>query len=206
MLKVVLTGGIGCGKSTAVDAFRVLGVPIIDADKISKDIVKAGSGTLVEIAKLFGDDILLEDGELNRQRLKDKVFTDSKALEKLELILHPAIRVEITSQILKIENNPDRYNSPPYLIADIPLLVEKNYQALFDRVIVVDCLPDQQLERVIKRDGMTVERIKKIMNVQADREERLKSATDILDNTGDADTLRAQVKILDKKFRSSNSV
>jgi dephospho-CoA kinase len=207
MLKVGLTGGIGCGKSTAVDAFRVFGIPIIDADLISKQMVEQGSEALGEIAEAFGDDILLDNGELNRSLLKEKIFSGTSTtsnhnkknvtLDTLEAILHPRIQSEILSQISRIENQT---TSPAYVIVDIPLLIEKNYQSLFDRIIVVDCLPEQQLERVNNRDGMPVSSIKNVMDAQADRKIRLKSATDILDNTADVDKLLSQIKSLHSKF------
>ena len=196
MLKVGLTGGIGCGKSTAVDAFRVLGVPVIDADQIAKDTVAAGSDALKEIAQTFGNQAL-NDGVLNRSFIKEKVFSDPQALEKLEAVLHPRIRAEINRQIAVYENSD---TSPGYVIVDIPLLIEKNYQPLFDRIIVVDCSPEQQLERVLKRDKVDKKSIKKIMTVQATREERNKIASDILDNTGDIDTLRKQVNELHQEL------
>ncbi len=199
MLKVGLTGGIGCGKSTAVDAFRRFGVPVIDADQISKDIVKPGSGALAEIKLAFGEQVLDADGGLNRIFIKDKVFNEPLALEKLEGILHPRIRAEIKKQISSYDNHPD---APSYLIVDVPLLVEKNYQSLFDRIIVVDCTAEQQLERVLMRDSMDKKSIKKIMDAQATGEERKKIATDILDNTSDVDTLRKQINNLHQKLVS----
>ncbi len=195
LLKVGLTGGIGCGKSTAVDAFRVLGIPIIDADQIAKDIVKPGQGALIEIKKEFGDKVILENGELNRALLKKKVFSNAKALENLEKILHPRIREEIQYQLSQINNKP-------YVIVDVPLLVEKKYQALFDRIIVVDCLPEQQLERVIQRDGVTETDVKKIIQQQATRAQRLTFASDILDNSAGKDDLLSQINILHSELVS----
>lgn len=189
MLKVGLTGGIGCGKSTAVDAFRVLGVPIVDADQISKDMVKKGNPALLEIAQVFGNNLLLESGELNRSLLKQKIFSDSKALQQLESILHPRIKIEIGRQISNIKNKA-------YVIVDIPLLVEKNYQEMFDRIIVVDCLPEQQIERVVLRDNLSNLDIKKIMQNQASRNERNDYASDLLDNTCDKETLLFQINRL----------
>lgn len=189
MLKVGLTGGIGCGKSTAVDAFRVLGVPIVDADEIAKDMVKQGSVALSKIANVFGDDLLLESGELNRPLLKQKIFSDSNALEKLEGILHPRIRAEINRQIAEVQGQE-------YIIVDIPLLVEKNYQDMFDQIIVVDCLPEQQIQRVIKRDQLSSSDIKRIMENQVSREERNKAATIILDNSLDKESLLSQINRL----------
>lgn len=189
MFKVGLTGGIGCGKSTAVDAFRVLGVPIVDADQISKKMVEKGCDALEEIANVFGDDLLLDNGELNRPLLKQTIFSDPAALEKLEAILHPRIKDEIHNQILAINNQA-------YVIVDIPLLVEKNYQAMFDQIIVVDCLPEQQVQRVVMRDKLSSSEIKKIMKNQASREERNKAATIILDNSLDKENLLSQINRL----------
>ena len=201
MLKIGLTGGIGCGKSTAVDAFRVFGVPIIDADEISKNVVKKGSDALLEIANVFGDDVLLDDGELNRALLKEKIFSSksNQALQKLEAILHPRIREDILQEIKQLG---EQSSSPRYVIVDVPLLVEKHYQSLFDRIIVVDCLPEQQLKRVKRRDGMATKDIQNVIKAQVSREQRKKSATDILDNTGDVDTLRSQVEKLHNNFIS----
>jgi len=192
MLKVGLTGGIGCGKSTAVDAFRVLGIPIIDADQISKEMVKQGSEALDEISKILGSDLLLKNGELNRPLLKQKIFSNPQTLEQLEAILHPRIKAEIDSQISAINDSND------YIIVDIPLLVEKNYQDMFDQIIVVDCLPEQQIQRVSLRDGLSDSDIERIMKNQATRTERNKAATEILDNTGDKEILLSQINRLHK--------
>ena len=192
-LKVGLTGGIGSGKSTAVNAFRALGITIIDADQIAKSIVEPGETALQEIADCFGERILLANGELNRQALKDIVFNDPEALEKLENILHPLIRLEIENQIAQLE-------SDPYIIIDIPLLVEKNYQKILDEIIVVDCLPEQQIERVRQRDTLSNASILKIMQTQASREERNKVATRMLDNSGTKATLQKQIKTLHDTF------
>lgn len=193
MLKAGLTGGIGCGKSTAVNTFRVLGAAIIDADEISKDLVKAGTSTLLEMTKAFGNDLLLPNGDLNRLRLKEVVFSDSTSLDKLEAIIHPKVRAEIDRQIATLSG----YS---YVIVDVPLLVEKNYIGLFDRIIVVDCLPEQQIARVNQRDDIDETIIKAIMKKQVSREIRLKAATDILDNFGEMKILEAQVKKLHYKL------
>ncbi len=201
MLKVGLTGGIGCGKSTAVKKFQELGALIIDADQVSRDVVEPGTKALSEIAQLFGDDILLADGSLDRGKLKHIIFAPTKeaeqALANLEKITHPIIREEIESR-MKWATNQDLNN--PYLIIDIPLLVEKNYEPLFDRIVVVDCTVEQQIERVQKRDNMNEETILKIIEQQASREQRKEVATDILDNTGNVESLLSQVKETHDKF------
>ena len=200
MLKVGLTGGIGCGKSTAVEAFRDLGAKIIDADQIARDIVKRGTDALGEITKLFGDEILLSTGELDRGKLKKIIFAKSQAGEKaladLENITHPKIREEIKYQMALADRES------PYLIIDIPLLVEKSYETLFDRIVIVDCLVEQQIERVKERDDMDDAMILKIIQQQATRDERKNVATDILDNSSDVEQLLSQVKRLHQQFVS----
>lgn len=193
MLKVGLTGGIGCGKSTAVDAFRALGIPIVDADQISKDMVKQGSEALKEIAKVFGNDLLLKNGELNRALLKQKIFSDLAELKKLEKILHPRIKAEIQNQISAIKNQT-------YVIVDIPLLVEKKYDSMFERIVVIDCLPEQQIKRVTVRDTLDQSSIEKIMQNQASRAQRKHVATDIIDNTQDKKNLILQINRLHKEL------
>ena len=203
MLKVGLTGGIGCGKSTAVDAFRELGALIIDADQVARDIVEPGTKALTEIAQLFGEDILLATGELDRSKLKSIIFAPTKeaeqALANLEKITHPIIREEIESRMTWATSQKLDHS---YLIIDIPLLVEKNYEPMFDRIVVVDCLVEQQLQRVGKRDGMDEETILKIIEQQASREQRKAAATDILDNSGDVESLISQVKSMHELFVS----
>ncbi|MCL4108014.1 UNVERIFIED_CONTAM: hypothetical protein GTU68_017042, partial [Idotea baltica] len=191
---VGLTGGIGCGKSTAIDAFVELGIEIIDADQIARDIVEPDTAGLDQIADLFGSDILLNNGELDRAKLKKLIFSPTeegeKALADLEKITHPIIRKEIENQIVTLENT------------NIPLLVEKDYTSMFDRIIVVDCLVEQQIERVQKRDGMDEAIIKKIIKQQSSREEKKAVATDILDNSGSIDELLAQVNLMHESFVS----
>jgi len=199
MLKVGLTGGIGSGKSTAVDAFRVLGVPIIDADQIAKQSVKKDQPALAEIVKTFGKDFLLSNGELDRELLKQCVFSDPESLIALEAILHPHIKATVLQQIQAIKS---ALKPPPYVIVDIPLLVEKNYQDIFDYIIVVDCSTEQQIERVMQRDGLDEASIKKIMQKQASRRQRKQVATHILDNTKDVEHLIQQLNQLHQYFVS----
>lgn len=193
MLKIGLTGGIGCGKSTAVNAFQLLGASIIDADQISKDLVRSGNPALIEIMHVFGNDIVLGNGELNRAKLKEIVFSDPDALDRLEAIIHPKVKAEINRQIKASTGGT-------YIIVDIPLLLEKNYTELFDRIVVVDCLPEQQISRVTQRDSLDKETIKSIIEKQVSRDIRLKAATDILDNSKNSKFLHSQVKKLHDSF------
>ncbi|MEE9444252.1 MAG: dephospho-CoA kinase [Cocleimonas sp.] len=203
MLKVGLTGGIGSGKSTAVDAFRTLRIPIIDADRIAKDLVKKGQQTLNKIESTFGKSILLASGELDRKALKEIVFAAPDLLAKLEAILHPSIKTEIHQKISALENLT---HPIPYVVVDIPLLVEKNYQDIFDDIIVVDCSIEQQIARVIHRDQLDKKTINNIIDLQADREERIKIANHILDNSKTIQYLIQQVNNLHTKLISKSGI
>jgi dephospho-CoA kinase len=199
VLRVGLTGGIGCGKSVAVDFFRQHGVSIIDADAIAAKLVQPGQPALEEIAQTLGYQYLQDDGSLNRSLLKQEVFNNPQLLIQLESILHPQIRYSIVQKMDYIaeKSNPE---SPHYLIADIPLLIEKRYQDLFDEIIVVDCMPDQQVQRVINRDQIDVDMVKKIIDKQASRKERLEIATKTLDNSRSIGALEVQIEALHQQF------
>lgn len=176
MLKVGLTGGIGCGKSTAVQRFRELGVPVIEADLIAREVVASGQPALHEVAALFGQQAIQADGTLNRAWLRQTVFSDPLRLQQLEAILHPRIRAEILKRMAACTHSA-------YVIVDVPLLFEKGYTQLFERILVIDCLPDQQRARVQQRDGSDNAVIDSIMQSQVGREARLQQADDILSNS-----------------------
>ncbi|MBU0656588.1 MAG: dephospho-CoA kinase [Gammaproteobacteria bacterium] len=193
MLKIGLTGGIGCGKSTAVARFRELGVPVIDADLIAREVVQPGQPALQEISTCLGEEALLADGSLDRSWLRQKVFTDKQALQQLENILHPRIRKEIQRKL-------DEYANMAYAIVDVPLLLEKDYQPLFDRILVIDCLPDQQRERVKRRDGSEEQLIDSIMQSQIAREARLQQADEILENMSSITDFYYKIDGLNAKY------
>lgn len=193
MLKIGLTGGIGCGKSTAVAHFRYLGIPVIEADHIAREVVQPEQPALQEIVQLFGEEALLADGHLNRPWLRQSVFSDSQRLQQLEAILHPRIRTEILERMaVSIKT--------AYVIVDVPLLFEKDYTQLFDRILVIDCLPDQQRERVRLRDGSEDSVIESIMQSQVTRETRLHKADDILKNDASVIDLHGKINLLHEKY------
>jgi len=186
MLKVGLTGGIGSGKSTVAKALIAKGITVVDADQIAREVVEPGEVALQEIVEAFGEQILHDDGTLNRAALKQVIFSDPKAKKQLESILHPRIRQRILSRV-------NEATDTAYVVADIPLLVESHYPDHFDRVIVVDCPVEQQLSRVLERDHLNEAQIKAIINSQASREQRLAVATDVLDNSGTLESLKMQI-------------
>lgn len=200
MLKVGLTGGIGCGKSTAVKRFRDLGIPIVDADIVAREVVQAGQPALQAIAELFGDAALLADGSLNRAWLRQTVFNDTARLQQLEAILHPRIREAIVRDMTAA-----MAAGSPYVVVDVPLLFEKHYDTLFDRVLVIDCLPAQQHERVSQRDGSTIELVESIMQRQIPRDERLFRADDIIENVGSLADFNNKVDTLHHKYAENTA-
>ncbi len=182
-----LTGGIGSGKSIVTHYLSEKGVPIIDADLIARQIVKPSQPALPAIVSVFGEDILTTSGELDRKALGKIVFSDKQKRKQLEAILHPQIRKGIKNEI---QNKKSDY---PYILVDIPLLIEQNYQSLFDQIWVVDCLPEQQIQRVRQRDNLSRNEIKNIMASQANHQQRLHFADKVLDNSGSLDKLYRQL-------------
>jgi dephospho-CoA kinase len=192
MLVVGLTGGIGSGKTTVANCFAALGVPLIDADAIARELVEPGSLVLNEIVDCFGSDVLNPRGDLDRFRLRHRVFTDAGERRRLEAILHPRIRAEIARRIQNING--------PYCIVSIPLMVETTQMDLVDRVLVVDCPPELQRERIASRDGWPEEEIEGVLRAQATRAQRLQAADDVIVNDGGLDTLRDTVASLHRRY------
>ncbi len=188
MLVVGLTGGIGCGKSTACDFFAQLGVPIIDTDELAREAVAIDSSTLARLTDEFGTDILLPDKSLNRSLLRKQIFSNPTSLAKLESILHPEIRRLLSQRLSQIDTE--------YVIVAIPLLLEKNWRDAVDRILVIDCPVELQTERALKRDHDTEEGIKRIMKIQVSRDDRLAAADDVIHNDSDLDSLMQQVNKL----------
>lgn len=195
MLKIGLTGGIGCGKSTVSNLFEQLNVPVIDADVISHNLVKPNQKGLMMVVDLFGDTILLDNGELNRVMLRELVFSDVESKKKLESALHPLIFDEMTLQI-------NQLHDVAYCIVSIPLLFETQSQRFVDRILVVDCDKKTQYERVQKRDNLPFASIDKIIASQVSDEFRRNNANDILDNSKDAALLAPHVKKLHNFYNS----
>lgn len=171
---VGLTGGIGSGKSTIANLFALLDVPIIDADIVAREVVEKGSPLLTKIVEHFGLHILDKQGNLDRTALRQIVFHSEQEKKWLNQLLHPAIRSEMLRQLEAV--------SAPYVLWVVPLLIENKLSELCDRVLVVDVLPDIQLERAIKRDESKAETIQNIIAAQVDRQTRLNYADDVIEN------------------------
>lgn len=192
MLVIGLTGGIGSGKTTVADCFARLGVPIIDTDELARELVQSGQPALDEITQQFGNEILNNDGTLNRRKLRQLVFSAAAARRKLESILHPRIRSAVKSQIKSL--------SSPYCIVVIPLLFESGQADLVHRILVIDCEEQQQIQRATKRDAVELENIQAIMASQVSRQTRLDKADDIIHNNTAPEDLEPQIKHLHQQY------
>lgn len=192
MLRVGLSGGIGSGKSTVADLFARHHVPVIDTDRIARDIVRPGEPALDHIVREFGKDMLDAGGNLDRARLRTRVFNDADARLRLEAILHPRIRATVLSELSSLQ--------APYCLIVVPLLIETGFRELMDRVLVVDADEARQVERTTARDGVSVEAAHKILAAQAKREERLAQADDVIINNGTLEQLAREVERLHAQY------
>jgi len=191
MLKVGLTGGIGSGKSLVASKFAQRGIPIIDADAIARELTAKNAPALQDISRQLGSE-LVNDGELDRRLLADRVFADPVARQWLESLLHPLIRGEIQKRVAAL--------STPYCIVVIPLLFETGQHDLVDRTLVVDADESLRVDRVRRRDGRSEDVIRKIMSAQANRGTRIAAADDVIVNESDVSSLDGSVESLHRKF------
>lgn len=171
---VGLTGGIGSGKTTIANLFADLGVPLVDADVVAREVVTKGSPLLSKIVEYFGAQVLTEQGELNRSALRERVFSHDEDKLWLNNLLHPSIRERMKQQLAE--------QTAPYILFVVPLLIENKLTALCDRILVVDVSPQTQLARSSQRDNNNFEQIQRIMNSQVSQQERLKWANDVINN------------------------
>lgn len=185
MLRVGLTGGIGAGKSTVASLLAERGATVIDADAIARDLVVPGSAALAALVTEFGPRILRQDGSLDRGELAGLAFSDARATERLNAIMHPAIREESARRIAAATTD--------VVVHDMPLLVETGQVDLVDMVVVVDCPVELQVERAVGQRGLAREDVERRIAVQATRDARLAAADMVIDNSGAPEATRAQV-------------
>jgi dephospho-CoA kinase len=191
-LRIGLTGGIASGKSTVAQRFMDLGVPVIDADEAARAVVAPGTPGFAQVIEWFGPSAIAENGELNRRALRDMVFNDSVLRKDLEAILHPLIRAHMEQRAME--------SLGPYVVMAIPLLIEGGARDRVDRILVVDVDEGVQLQRVMARDGSTLEQARAILAAQASRSARLAAADDVLLNTGSVTDLRHAVDQLHERY------
>lgn len=187
-----LTGGLASGKSAAATHFAQLGAGVIDADRITRDLVTPGSPALAGIRQRFGKQVLQADGSLDRAALARLVFADDDARRDLEALLHPLVRAAMQRRLAELRT--------PYAILVVPLLIESGMTDLVDRVLVIDAPESLQRNRSRARDGHHDELISQILAAQADRETRLAAADDVIRNDGDMATLLSAVEHLHQSY------
>ena len=200
MLVIALTGGIGSGKTTVSEIFKSKNIPIIDTDIIARQIVEKDKPAYYEIIKIFGEKIVDKDKNIDRQALRELIFSSKQKRTHLESILHPLIWNEVVSQLELIKSSSAM---PPYCIVVVPLLLEntsKTKPVTFDRILVVDVKEETQIERTKKRDRSDDLIIKNIIKNQVTRQARTDAADDIILNTGDLDSLNKKVDNLHQQY------
>ena len=191
-LVVGLTGGIGSGKTTVANVFSALGVPVIDTDALARELVEPGQPALDEIISTFGSEAITTDGHLDRDYMRQLIFTDRDRKSQLEAILHPRISQRISALLADIRS--------PYCIVVIPLLLEARQTDLVDRILVVDTPEKEQLTRVAARDSLSDNAIRAIINSQVDRNTRLAAADDIIVNDRGVSELTGYIQKLHRHY------
>ncbi len=189
---VAVTGGIASGKSAVTARFEQLGVPVIDADLIARELVEPGEVALAEIVQRFGTGVLDAEGRLDRRQLRQRIFSDAGARRDLEAILHPRIRERMRERALAA--------AAPYVVLAIPLLTAGSRYPFIDRVLVVDVPEAVQIERLTRRDGVDDAGARAALAAQISRSERLALADEVVDNSGSLEALAAAVDALHARY------
>jgi dephospho-CoA kinase len=193
-----LTGGIGSGKSAAADCFIDLGIDVIDADIVAKNVLSINSNGYHSFIKDFGEEFLNDNKEINRELLRKEIFSDEIKKKRLENIVHPNVRSNISDFI----NN----SRSPYCIIMVPLIFETNSSKNYDRILVIDCDVETQIQRSTLRDNQPIKEIQKIIYLQASREQRLSIADDVILNISTLTNLKEEIlKLHDKYMEIKNN-
>lgn len=198
-MRIGLTGGIGSGKSTVAGFLREAGACVIDADAISRELTAPGGGAIPAIAAAFGPQALTPEGALDRAHMRELAFSDTGARKRLEAILHPLIGAETEARAAAARES--------LLVFDVPLLVESGrWRPRLQRVLVVDCLEETQVRRVMQRSGWSREAVLAVLAQQASRAQRRAAADAVIYNDEDCglDALRARVLSLAARWRAAN--
>jgi len=201
MLIVGLTGGIASGKSTIADMFKREGAYIIDIDMISRDVVKPGKPAWQDVVHIFGKEVLNEDQTLNRKKVGDIVFSDAEKRKKLEEIIHPKITAETLMKINEIAKKDNQ----AIVIIDIPLLIETDKQDTVNKVVLVYTSPQGQIERLVKRDGLSLEDAHKRLTSQMPIENKKKYAHYIINNEEPLKEIQKRVKEIFRELKKEEA-
>ena len=189
-----LTGGIGSGKTTVANLFAELGIELVDADLIAREIVQPGEPALQQIVEHFGATILQTDGSLDRAKLRQIIFATPAERSWLEQLTHPLIRQRIQQRLDQADSD--------YAILVSPLLLETDQHLLCDHILVIDLPETLQVARTVQRDGNSEKQVNAILKAQCSRAQRFELADSVIDNSQSPQTLKAQIKQLDLKFRA----
>lgn len=189
ILRIGLTGGIGSGKSTAAAMLAQLGARILDADAIARELTSMGGAALPSLRQALDGKFFLAEGGLHRALLRDAILRDAHLRAALEAVLHPLIQREVLLRAAQCA-------AAEILVIEIPLLAEQvtHWRAHLQRIAVVDCTPEQQIQRASARAGWGRESVLAMMAIQASRSERLRIADDVLVNEGSPEELRSEVQ------------
>ena len=187
-----VTGNIASGKSTVAKELARRGATVLDADQLAREVVESGSSVLKKLVKLFGTEILQQDGDLDRDRLGQMVFADVKVRAMLNQIMHPEIAKKSVEQLQQLQNNPDL----PLIVYEAPLLFEVGAESRVDKVLVVKIDPEEQLKRLMSRDGLSEERAQQRMSSQMTQQQKLERADYIIDNSGSLAETQQQIDAL----------
>ena len=190
-MRVGLTGGIASGKSLVADMLEAFGASVVDTDQVAREVVAPGQPALQALIDTFGADILDENRCLDRRRMRARIFGDPPSRRRLEAVLHPVIRAR-TLELVEACEHATETNAGGYVLIVVPLLVETGFGDFVDRVLLVESAREQQLERLMLRDGMTPEQAEAMLTAQADPVLRRAAADDIIDNSGPIAWTRAQ--------------
>ncbi|MSQ49151.1 MAG: dephospho-CoA kinase [Betaproteobacteria bacterium] len=192
-LVIGLTGGIGSGKSAVADAFARFGITVVDTDAIAHELTGPDGAAIPEVKRQFGGALVDASGAMNRERMRDLVFSDRQQRARLEALLHPMIRDESARRIAAAFAS----RSGPYVMHVVPLLIESaDYRQRVGRVLVVDCPEELQIARVRQRSGLPESEVRRIIASQIQREKRLAAADDVIDNSGPIAAMQQQVRQL----------
>lgn len=189
---VALSGGIASGKTTVANLFAQLGVPVVDADIIARQLVEPSSLALQHLISHFGSQILLPSGELNRAKLREIIFRSDKERQWLNQYLHPLIQQETQRQISQL--------NAPYVLWVVPLLIENNLQSLANRIVIIDTPEEIQQNRLQLRDNIDKNLAKNMILSQTTNEKRLSYADDIINNNNQIADLKVQVENLHNMY------
>tara|TARA_B100001250_G_C19720154_1_gene753435 strand:+ start:427 stop:1020 length:594 start_codon:yes stop_codon:yes gene_type:complete len=179
-----LTGGIGSGKSAAANFFQNEGINVIDADNLAREVIAQNTPGFKSVVDYFGSNIIDVDGSINRSKLRQEVFDNEQKKKVLESITHPLVRNLMEERI--------KTSKSSYSIIMVPLIFETKSMSAYNRILVIDCDPELQLERAILRDNNSREQIQKILDSQCSREQRLSIANDVIPNNDSLDDLKTR--------------